>query len=92
MEKTEQHSLLETGDNSWCPFRPTDEGDRSHTAGVLGELETLLGLRRGRGEGTCGKTKTEGTRSEIRLKVRIRFKCICATVIKGTIAQCVMLC
>lgn len=42
-------------------------------------------------EGTCGKTKTESTHSKIRLKVRIRFTCICATVIKGTIAQCVML-
>ena len=45
----------------------------------------------GKTEGTCGKTTTESTRSKIRLKVRIRVICICATVIKGTIAQCVML-
>lgn len=45
MEKREHHSLLEKGDNSWCHFRPTDEegGLVTHTPGVLGELETLLG-------------------------------------------------
>lgn len=84
----EHHSLLEKGDNSWCHFRPTD-GDRSQTPGVLGELEMLLGTRQG--EGTWGRTKTKETHSKIRLKVRIHFICICATVIKGTIAQCVML-
>ncbi len=50
MEKTEHHSLLEKGDNSWCHFRPKDEvGDRSHTPGALGELETPLGTKQGRG-------------------------------------------
>lgn len=49
MEKTEHHSLLEKGDNSWCHFRPKDEGDRSHTPGALGEPETPLGTRQGRG-------------------------------------------
>ena len=96
MEQTERHSLLEKGDNSWCHFRPTDEegGDRSHTPGVPGELETLLGTRQKGGRvHVRGKNnkKTQRTHSKIRLKVRIRFKCICATVIKGTIAQCVML-
>lgn len=43
MEKREHHSLLEKGDNSWCHFRPTDEGDGDRS--LLGELDTLLGTR-----------------------------------------------
>lgn len=33
VEKTEHHSLLEKGDNSWCHFRTTDEGDTPESAG-----------------------------------------------------------
>lgn len=58
MEETEHHSLLEKGDNSWCHFRPTDEGDKSYTPGVLGELETTLGDRQ-RGRYTGENRKTE---------------------------------
>lgn len=71
MEKKEHHSLLEKGDNSWCHFRPTDDWDRSHTPGVSGELETLLGTGV-KGRVHVEKTKTERTHSKIRLQVRIR--------------------
>lgn len=71
MEKTEHHSLLEKGDNSWCHFRPTDEGDRSHTPGVLGELETLLGTGREGGGIHVGKTNKQTKEEKKNLKVHI---------------------
>lgn len=51
MEKTEHHSLLEKGITVGAIFdQQMRWGDtHTHTPGVLGELETLLGTGLGRG-------------------------------------------
>lgn len=71
-------------------FRPTDDGG---TGRIFLVCRASWRHRRaiGKGEGTREKKQNSSTHSKIRLKVRICFICICATVIKGTIAQCVML-
>lgn len=63
-------TLLETGDNSWCHFRPMEierkEGDEGGVGGLpsLGEPG-----EQGRGErSTDGEEKTKSTHSTIRLK------------------------
>ena len=81
VEKTEHRSLLEKGDNSWGHFWPTRlEGDITHSLRAGWDGDFVGHWARGRVH--VGKIKTESSHPKIRLKVRIHFLCICATMIK----------